>query len=158
MAAAADRARRRDDGPGGGAAEGAVEGAVEGAATATDVRPAAHGRTLHEEATADRAAADGLWLPVFEHAREHRWDLVLVVDNHTSMIFWQEAVTSFTAALEQSGAFRNVTRRRLITGGGSPASVLLRGGRPGSASPPAEIADPSGRRLILVITDWIGRA
>ncbi len=118
----------------------------------------AHGRTLHEEATADRAAADGLWLPVFEHAREHRWDLVLVVDNHTSMIFWQEAVTSFTAALEQSGAFRNVTRRRLITGGGSPASVLLRGGRPGSASPPAEIADPSGRRLILVITDWIGRA
>ncbi len=118
----------------------------------------AHGRTLHEEATADRGAADGLWLPVFEPAREHRWDLVLVVDNHTSMIFWQEAVTSFTAALEQSGAFRNVTRRRLITGGGSPASVLLRGGRLGSASPPAEIADPSGRRLILVITDGIGRA
>ena len=118
----------------------------------------AHDRELHEEATAERAAADGLWLPVFEQAQEYRWDLALVVDDHTSMIFWRETVAAFATAIEQSGVFRNILRRRLVTGTDSPNSVVLLSGRGGPASSPAEIADPSGRRLILVLTDGIGRA
>jgi tetratricopeptide (TPR) repeat protein len=108
---------------------------------------------LDEDATAERAVQDGLWLPVTV-PRQTRWlDLTLVIDTGPSMALWQPAVQAFTVLLEQLGAFRTIQRRLLDTRSG----LLLRGGTPGTAvRSPGELVDTSGQRVLLVLTDGAG--
>ncbi|MFE0022554.1 FxSxx-COOH system tetratricopeptide repeat protein [Amycolatopsis sp. NPDC059021] len=119
-----------------------------------------HDVVLDEEATAVRAAETGLWWPV-TRTRKERWlDLTLVLDNGPSMALWRPRVSAFVGLLEQLGAFRTVQVRLLETAKDTgQARPVLRGGTPGApARDPDEILDPSGRRVVLLVTDGVGDA
>jgi tetratricopeptide (TPR) repeat protein len=110
---------------------------------------------LDEEATAERAAEDELWLPVTKPDTARWLDLTLVVDVGPSMAFWQSSVTGFISLLQQLGAFRTIQLRLLET----RQRPVLRGGTPGTADRgPAELLDPSGRRVMLVLTDCVSES
>ncbi|MFH8724398.1 FxSxx-COOH system tetratricopeptide repeat protein [Streptomyces termitum] len=116
--------------------------------------PSATAYELDEETTAERAVEDGFWLPYTRPAAERRFTLTLVVDDHATMAVWEQTVAEFTAAAEQSGAFRDVRVRRMgphAPAGGEPAAVLR-----GPAGSPAELVDRTGRHLVLVLTDALG--
>jgi hypothetical protein len=116
---------------------------------------------LDEEATAEHAAEDGLWLPYTQPASERWLDLVLVVDDTPSMRLWQPLIADFVRLLQQLAAFRNVMVRFLGQQADSrhPSGVraVVRGEAADSpAGDPAELVDPSGRRAILAVTDGLG--
>ncbi|MFI8822661.1 FxSxx-COOH system tetratricopeptide repeat protein [Streptomyces sp. NPDC053431] len=113
---------------------------------------------LDEEATAEHAAEAGLWMPWIRAADERRFDLVLVVDDHATMAIWDQTVAEFTALAEQLGAFRDVRVRRLgLLETPEGAQAVLRGPHGDEAvGVPAELADRTGRRIVLVLTDALG--
>lgn len=114
---------------------------------------------LDEVATAERVAQDGLWLPVTEPDKERWLNLTVVVDMAQSMALWRSTVAAFRTGLEQLGAFRTIQYRRLDTrtDGGRRARPVLHGETP-TAPPrdPAELIDPAGRRVVLMVTDGVG--
>ncbi|GGX93554.1 FxSxx-COOH system tetratricopeptide repeat protein [Streptomyces hiroshimensis] len=113
-------------------------------------RPAPGTRELDEEATSERIAADGLWLPVTRPARERRLSLSLLIDTNPSMAVWQDTVRRLRELMEQAAAFRRISTSRLdITAVGSLA-------RRRRAVPVA--GDPGPDRLQLVVTDGVARA
>lgn len=115
---------------------------------------------LDDEATAVRVAETGQWWPV-TRSRKERWlDLTLVLDNGPSMALWRPRVSAFAEMLERLGAFRTIQIRHLETAkDGGQDGLALRGGTPGApARDPAEILDPSGRRVVLVLTDGVSDA
>ncbi|MFG2683437.1 FxSxx-COOH system tetratricopeptide repeat protein [Streptomyces sp. NPDC048392] len=88
-------------------------------------RPSPSDWTLDEEATAERAAAEGLWLPVCHPAEERRIRLALIVDDHSSMTLWQESVRQLRRVMEEVTAFRFITVTRVdITAAGSRIRAL----------------------------------
>ncbi|MGH3758999.1 FxSxx-COOH system tetratricopeptide repeat protein [Actinophytocola sp.] len=117
---------------------------------------------VDEEATAERVAQDGLWLPVVRRRRERWLDLTVVVDDGPSMALWRSRVAAFVTLVEKSGVFGTVRVRRLVTDGvrgGVPLAPVLRGGTGGTLPrDPAEILDHSGRRVVLVLTDGLAPA
>ncbi|WP_410632070.1 FxSxx-COOH system tetratricopeptide repeat protein [Amycolatopsis sp. cmx-4-83] len=127
-------------------------------------RPSRHEEdvVLDEELTAEDAVQDDLWLPRTKPAMVRGLDLTVVVDSSPSMALWQPTVTAFLTLLRQLGAFRSIQVRLLETGkradDGVPGPVL-RGGTPGAPErQPAELLDPSGRRLLVVLTDGMGES
>ncbi|MFJ3791608.1 TIR-like protein FxsC [Kitasatospora sp. NPDC090091] len=110
---------------------------------------------LDEEATVSAGVDQGLLLPVLRPTPGRWLDLALVIDTHRSMTLWHDLVAELRRVIAQTGVFRDVRTWYL---GGTEA-----GGRPGLAARPGgalrrpqEIADPAGRRLILVVTDTVG--
>ncbi|MCX5204503.1 FxSxx-COOH system tetratricopeptide repeat protein [Streptomyces sp. NBC_00237] len=100
---------------------------------------------LDEEATAERAAQEELWVPVCRPVRERRLRLLLLVDAHFSMALWQDTVRRLRTLLEQTAAFRSLTVAPLdLSGTGPPA-------HDGAASPGPD-------SLVLVLTDGVGGA
>ncbi|MFF1610138.1 FxSxx-COOH system tetratricopeptide repeat protein [Amycolatopsis sp. NPDC058278] len=114
---------------------------------------------LDEVATAERVAEDGLWLPITTPDTERWLDLTVVTDAAPSMRLWQSTVAAFRTGLEQLGAFRTIQFRRLDTraGTGCRTRPVLHGDAPASQPrDPAALIDPTGRRLVLVLTDGAG--
>ncbi|MGW1680991.1 FxSxx-COOH system tetratricopeptide repeat protein [Saccharopolyspora sp. NPDC002376] len=108
---------------------------------------------LDEDATAERAVEDGLWLPMTRPGTTRWLDLTLVVDTNPSMALWRTKINAFTKSLERLGAFRSIQRRLLDTS----ETPQLRGGTADTpVRSPAELNDPSGRRVVLVLTDGVG--
>ncbi|WP_371612006.1 SAV_2336 N-terminal domain-related protein [Streptomyces clavifer] len=122
-------------------------------------RPSRWRSELDERATA--AALAEAWLPdvVMRPVRERWLDLVLVVDDGISMLLWQRLTADLQATLQRLGAFRSLRVYGLdSTGSGEPA---LRGRPFDPASAPLSpslSADPSGRTLVLVLSDGMGAA
>lgn len=112
---------------------------------------------LDEDATAEQSVQYGRWLPATTPATTRWLDLTLVVDAGPSMALWDAKVKGFTALLQQLGAFRSIQIRLLDTG--DPDAPTVRGGTLGSpARSPAELADRSGRRIMIVITDAVSES
>ncbi|MFE1827010.1 SAV_2336 N-terminal domain-related protein [Streptomyces yangpuensis] len=112
------------------------------------------GEELDEQLTVERSIERMVPTPVLRPA-ETRWlDLALVVDTHHSMLLWADLVDELRRVLTRSGVFRDVRTWRL-TGTGSGATPMLTRGRSGAPRNPLELADPAGRRLILVLTDTV---
>lgn len=117
-------------------------------------------RTLFDEAaTAHRIADTGDWMPVLKAAAERWLDVTLLVDESSSMVIWQRMVSELKDLLERQGAFRTVslwgfrsrpdaTNVTLYSGIGPTANRS----RPHRA---AELYDPLGRRLVLVVSDCV---
>jgi tetratricopeptide (TPR) repeat protein len=122
--------------------------------------PSATEAELDEETTATRAAADGLWLAYTKPAASRWLDLTVVVDEGPSIGVFRESVAEFTRLLSQRGAFRDVRLRFLALHGDADSQrVILRGPRPGTGvSDPAQLANPLGRHVILVLTDGLSEA
>ncbi|WP_050512457.1 SAV_2336 N-terminal domain-related protein [Streptomyces rimosus] len=112
---------------------------------------------LDDVATVAAMAETGLPDVVTRPARERWLDLTLLVDDGVSMLLWRRMVSELRALFEQLGAFRDVRVHGLDSRG--PAGPRLRA-RPFDPDPaqlsPASVADPSGRSLILVISDGVG--
>lgn len=114
-------------------------------------RRSIHSFGLDEEATAMRIAETGLLVPVMRPAPARWLDLALVVDNGPSMALWRDAATEFHALLELQGAFRDVRLWRL--GGDSTSQYELRASHDSPAVSPQHLVDPTGRRLVILLTD-----
>jgi tetratricopeptide repeat protein/NB-ARC domain-containing protein len=111
---------------------------------------------LAEEKTAVHAAEQGLWLPEYEPAQMHPFDVLLVEDGSASMCIWQRTARELRTLLERQGAFRDVRHVRMDS---DQTRLVLRGGDDGSLyRDPSQVVDPTGRRIILVLTDGIGIA
>ena len=74
---------------------------------------------LDEAATANRIAKEGIRIPVFQPAQEPAFDLMLVVDQSSTMIFWRKTIQELQKLLEVQGAFRDVQVWGLVEGAGS---------------------------------------
>lgn len=112
------------------------------------------GEELDEQLTVERSIERMVPTPVLRPA-ESRWlDLALVVDTHHSMLLWSDLVEELRGVLTRSGVFRDV-RTWLLTGTGSGATPMVTRGRGGPPRNPLELADPAGRRLILVVSDTV---
>lgn len=117
--------------------------------------PSVRRSELDEEQTAVGAAESGIWLPVHRPAQEHPFELVLVVDHGWSMRIWERTTSAFRALLEHQGAFTDVKTVRVNTDEKIVRSMET---VPGTIWPPTRMADPTGRRLVLVLTDGVGQA
>ncbi|MFG2623189.1 SAV_2336 N-terminal domain-related protein [Streptomyces sp. NPDC048507] len=112
------------------------------------------GAELDEQLTVERSIEHMVPTPVLRPA-ESRWlDLALVVDTHHSMLLWSDLVAELRGILTRSGVFRDVRTWRL-TGTGPGRTPMLARGRGGPPRNPLELADPAGRRLILVVSDTV---
>ncbi len=113
---------------------------------------------IDEQATANRTAENRICIPVLKPALEPWFDLALVVDESKSMIFWRKTVQELQKLLEHCGAFRDVRTWGLVTN--QKGKVVLQRGiskkvRHHRLYDPRELIDPSGQRLILVVSDCI---
>ncbi|MEW2355983.1 FxSxx-COOH system tetratricopeptide repeat protein [Spirillospora sp. NPDC029432] len=144
---------------------------LERRAIARAMRPlkrAAESRTgeweFDEEATAQQAAEDGLWLPRTRPARERWLDLDIVIDDGRFANLHRPVCDQLVDSITASGAFRDVRIHLLDTDVSHVRDLRLRGAaRPGGAGPgrPASALThdgPPGRRLLLVLTDGVGEA
>ncbi|MFD7782704.1 SAV_2336 N-terminal domain-related protein [Streptomyces nojiriensis] len=112
------------------------------------------GEELDEQLTVERSIERMVTTPVLRPA-ESRWlDLALVVDTHRSMLLWADHVDELRRVLTRSGVFRDVRTWRL-TGTGPGATPMVTRGHGGPPRNPLELADPAGRRLILVLSDTV---
>lgn len=116
---------------------------------------------LDEQATAEAVAHEGLWLPVLRAAPARWLNIALVADDSPSMAIWRDTVADFKTMLECTGAFGDVRVWWLNTDAPTGDPFMLRSdGHPDQtmAHSPWELPDPSRRRLILMVSDGIGRA
>ncbi|MFI9365636.1 SAV_2336 N-terminal domain-related protein [Kitasatospora sp. NPDC053057] len=128
-------------------------------------RPVGH-RPLHldEEATAAATAEAGVLLPVWQRAKP-RYAVDLLVDTGATMAVWHDLAGELATLLERHGAFEEVRSWSLDTDRDTPHLTSFRRRRT-PAPPPAApdrnwsrpLADPHGRRILLVLTDGVGPA
>jgi hypothetical protein len=114
---------------------------------------------LDVEQTVRRVAEEGLWVPALRPAPDRWLDLTLVVDGGRSMGLWRPMTGELYRVLGCTGAFRTVRPWVLDTEASPPRlypGLIRRPGLP--ARPPHELVDPSGRSLVLVLTDCISKA
>jgi hypothetical protein len=127
--------------------------------------PSRRADTLDEEATAARIAEQPAgarpWVPVLTSSPERWLSLVLVVDVSPSMRMWRPLARELQETLIRLGAFRDLRVRYLI------ATARGIGVAASPQAPPRDAAtmiDPSGRQVVLVLSDcsgmhwWDGRA
>ncbi len=127
--------------------------------------PSGTARVLDEEATAEQAASQGVWGPVLRPALTRWLDLALVIDQSPSMAVWERTVAELRRLLERHGSFRDVRTWQLDTDGDAavlhpqtgPAMRRQTGARE-RRSAPRELVDPTGRRLIAIVSDGVAPA
>lgn len=116
-------------------------------------------RLLDEVATARHIADTGQWTPVFNPAPERWLDVVLVVDESSSMIIWQQTLVELQRLLERQGAFRSIEVLGFSANAGNRGIEIHTGighrAERGRQRRPAELIDPMGRRLIAVVSDCV---
>lgn len=120
-------------------------------------RPSPWHVVLDEEATAQRAVQDRLWLPSFRPAAWQQFEVLLVADTAGAFDVFQDTVSEFCELFSRQGAFRNV--RTLLMDGtttGNGDIHLRTSGPDGATHGWRNQIDPTGRTLILVLTDGIG--
>ncbi|MER7108564.1 SAV_2336 N-terminal domain-related protein [Streptomyces sp. NPDC000229] len=118
---------------------------------------------LDEEETAEHSAqrfalhGPGTLVPVLRPATERWLDTILVVDNHpTSRMLWTSLTDEVHRLLVQLGAFRDVRIRFLHISPDRPPGLSTRPGpHAGPLQSTSQLCDPSGRRLVLVLTDGV---
>ncbi len=127
---------------------------------------------VDEDATVQRIADEGLWVPALRPAKVRWLDVALVVDSAASVQIWQQAILELRRLLAHHGAFRDVRIWELVTddddgtlhlyagyGSNSSASANAKGASPRQRERnPRELIDPSGRRLVLLISDCVSAA
>lgn len=116
-------------------------------------------RQFDEEATVELIArTEGrVWTPIMRPAPSRWLDVALVVDSGESMRVWQQMATEVRHLLERQGAFRDVRTWRLDTDC-EDGRVRLYGSSSEMERQTRELIDPTGQRLILVLTDCISPA
>jgi formylglycine-generating enzyme required for sulfatase activity len=120
---------------------------------------------LDEDATVAQIAETEVWLPVVRPVPERWLQLDLVVEESKTTVIWERAIMELNHLVEYQGAFRSVRTWRMSAQTGKVQ--LFSRWRDGSihsiaktelainqrSHTPAELIDPTGRRLILLVTD-----
>ena len=115
-------------------------------------------RTLDETATVEATARSGALMPVLRAESERRFSLALVVDTGPAMAVWTKLEAELLVALQRFAAFRDLQRWYLYTDRVRVLGVSHSARANPALRDPAELLDPSGRRVILVLTDSAGLA
>jgi hypothetical protein len=115
-------------------------------------RPSKRRRVFDPEATVDAFCESGALAPVLRPARERWFEVSVVADASPTMSIWRDTVAALADLLERHGAFRAVTRWTLDE---RPHGAVLTSPS-GVEHGPRTLADESGRRLVLVVTDAVG--
>jgi DivIVA domain-containing protein len=111
---------------------------------------------LDEEATVRRIAEQNLWLPALRPARDRWLDLAVVIEAGASGI-WDQLGHELVALLRRLGAFRNVRVRYLREdAAGTPWISAVHATDAAGLRSPGELVDPTGRLLVLVVSDCVG--
>jgi hypothetical protein len=116
---------------------------------------------LDEGATAQQIAETRVWSPVLRPAPERWLDVLLLVDESSSMLIWQRTVAELRSLLERQGAFRNVEMLGFRSRPDDSGIQIYPGIGPRADRERdvrrAALVDPSGRRLIAVVSDCVSR-
>jgi hypothetical protein len=122
---------------------------------------------VDEEATARRISEARAWGAEWSSIRgqvvvrpvKERWfELAVVVDGAASMAIWERTVRELVRLLAHLGAFRDVRVWTLDSEGPRlqlHVGITRRRDRPRSVR---EVGDPTGRRVIVVLTDGVAEA
>ncbi|MGW7092319.1 SAV_2336 N-terminal domain-related protein [Streptomyces sp. NPDC054874] len=116
-------------------------------------------RTLDEAATAKATGEASLLMPTWLPRTERWLSVDLVVDTGPSMVIWHQLAAELRTLLEGQGAFRTVRTWSLESGDTEPRLSTFRratGTRPKRVMPWEQLADPTGRHLLLLLTDGVG--
>ncbi|HEX2313226.1 MAG TPA: sigma-70 family RNA polymerase sigma factor [Thermomonospora sp.] len=120
--------------------------------------PSRSAGVVNEEATAeyiaDQPPPPRHWVPIMEPVAERWLRLALVADTGPSMELWRPLVRELRTALTQLGAFRDV-RVWWLAADGPRAGVRPARGE-GPVRDPSALVDPSGRLVVLVLSDCSG--
>ncbi|MFC9250011.1 SAV_2336 N-terminal domain-related protein, partial [Amycolatopsis thailandensis] len=109
---------------------------------------------LDEEATVTASIEQHMLMPVFRQAEDRWLHVAIVVDTNPSMLLWHDLVQELRRTITQTGLFATVRTWYLLGTQGEIKPAIAP--RPGDAPrSPQEIAAPTGRRLILVLTDTV---
>lgn len=98
---------------------------------------------IDEAATVRNIADSGLWLPELLPDPARWLDLLLIVDDSASMQVWQRTIAEFRELLTRLAAFRSI---RTVVVDTDSSDVI-----------PA-LSGQASRRLVLILTDCVGRA
>ncbi|GAA0628778.1 SAV_2336 N-terminal domain-related protein [Streptomyces crystallinus] len=119
--------------------------------------PGSHFWEFDEDATATAMAESGLPDVVLRPARRRWLDLTLLIDDGLSMLLWRRLATELRSVFERLGAFRDIRVHGLDARSPEAPGLKVRPFDPGGPLlSPASAADPSGRTLVLVISDGVG--
>ena len=111
------------------------------------------GLVLDADATVEYFCDTGVLTPVMLPGAERWFDVDVLVDVSPSMAVWHDTAAEFVSFLERHGAFREVRRWNLEQADGRVFLSRASGVR----SDPVQLVDPQSRRLMMVLTDGIGR-
>lgn len=120
--------------------------------------PSAVDFELDATATARQAADTELWDPVLV-AISRRWlGLAVVVDEAASGPGWGPEIHELIRAFEESGAFSGIRVWKFDSDAPPDGPLTVRGGGAVALAgrDSREIADPTGRRAVLVLSDCVG--
>jgi hypothetical protein len=109
---------------------------------------------LDEERSVTSSVEQRMVVPVLKPQRGRWLDLAIVLDSHHSMLLWHDLVTELCRTIKQTGIFRDV-RLWYLSGTEAGATPTVATSRDGVPRHPQEVADPSGHRLVLVVTDTV---
>jgi serine/threonine protein kinase len=119
---------------------------------------ARHSMVVDEDATVERIAEEGVWIPAMAPARERWLDLVIVHDCAPSMVVWRRTLLEFGVLAANLGAFRRIEQIEIDSSAAHRLTVcrptVQR--RSGVARDPSSVLDGNGRQVLVVITDAVG--
>ncbi|MFC8076421.1 SAV_2336 N-terminal domain-related protein [Streptomyces sp. NPDC057307] len=122
-------------------------------------RDSRHRTEIDEERTAAELAETSLADVVERPVRERWLNLVLLVDDGLSMLLWHRLGTELRTLMERLGAFAGNRVLGLDTRDARQPRLHARPFRPDSTELPlSTVNDPSGRTLLLVVSDGMGAA
>ena len=111
---------------------------------------------LDEEATVTQIVDEEIWSPVMQPAPERWLELAIMVEETNLLDVWQETIVEVQHLMERHGAFRDVRAWQLVCTSGNVVQMFRRKGAVvdrSQARNPRELLDPTGRRLILFVSD-----
>ncbi|MFF2518913.1 SAV_2336 N-terminal domain-related protein [Streptomyces sp. NPDC058086] len=111
---------------------------------------------LDEELSVNNSAEHGIVVPILKPQRGRWLDLALVIDTHHSMLLWHDLVSELRRTIAQTGIFRDV-RVWFLSGTDAGGTPTVGRATADDSRSPQEVADPSGHRLVLVVTDTVAQ-
>jgi hypothetical protein len=111
---------------------------------------------LDEAATVQRIAEERIFMPVLKAEPEPWLDLALVIDESHSMLIWGHTIQELKEIFKKYGIFRDIRIWGLQPDEtGNSLQIFSRMGSSKRLTDPKEIVDPTGRRLVLIVSDCV---
>jgi Double-GTPase 2 len=120
-------------------------------------RRSRHEYEMDEAATAQIIAQSGVWVPATRPKRVRWMDLAVVADTDESMVLWQQTIHELRLVLEDLGAFRDIRTWFLSSDVTGERLGITRMPHRSPTRSPRELIDPSGNRMVVVVSDCVGQ-